>query len=236
MFYPETLPAEKRSVRASQEAVDRLMEYDRKLAEDFTAAELHKLFIADEPRPETIRENYSVLTDTEKELLRSSGFALPAAPDDDLPLPDAENIADRRRQMKASVLDKPVFDDGGFGAFSSGYWSLFGGGSRIFVWLDNMCFGNSKKTGFYYVRDQLGMYCGFTTAYAHPLLIVQKKKLRPDQIEYMERKCRETLAFAEAQKKEEAVRTSSFFWCFAPISGRRPSRTAAPKRRSRCCG
>ena len=30
-----------------------------------------------------------------------------------------------------------------------------------------------------------------TTAYAHPQLIVQKSKLRPDQIEYMERKCRE---------------------------------------------
>ena len=205
MFYPETLPAEKRSARASQEAVDRLMEYDRKLAEDFTVEELRKLFIADEPRPETIRENYSVLTDTEKELLRSSGFALPAAPDDDLPLPDAEAAADRRRRMKADVLDKPVLDDGAFGGFSRAHWilsGLFGGGSRIYVWLDNMRFGNSKKTGFYYVRDQLSMYDNFSTAYAHPLLIVQKKKLRPDQIEYMERKCRETRAAAERAAAE----------------------------------
>ena len=194
MFYPETFPAEKRSVEDSREAVDRLMEYDRKLSEGFSESELRKLFITDEPRPEAARENYFVLTDAEKELLRSSGFVLPEAPACDLPHgPTANAVADHRRRMKAAVLEKPVFDDGGFGGFSCGCWNLFGGGSRIYVWLDNMSFGNSKKTGFYYVRDQLSMLFMGTTAYAHPLLIVQKKKLRPDQIEYMERKCRETL-------------------------------------------
>ena len=33
-----------------------------------------------------------------------------------------------------------------------------------------------------------------TTAYAPPVLVVQKSKLRSDQVEYMERKCMETLA------------------------------------------
>ena len=73
----------------------------------------------------------------------------------------------------------------------------YGDGGRIFVWLDNMCFGNSNKRGFYYVRDQLSMLYMGSTAYAHPRLIVQKSKLRPDQIEYMERKCRETREAAE---------------------------------------
>ena len=44
MLFPETLPAEKRSVDASRLAVDRLMEYDRNLSEDFTVEELRKLF------------------------------------------------------------------------------------------------------------------------------------------------------------------------------------------------
>ena len=35
MTFRETLPAEKRSVKASQQAVDRLMEYERKLSEPF---------------------------------------------------------------------------------------------------------------------------------------------------------------------------------------------------------
>ena len=46
MLYPETLPAEKRSVEDSRRAVDRLMEYDRKLAEDFTVEELRRLFLS----------------------------------------------------------------------------------------------------------------------------------------------------------------------------------------------
>ena len=189
MLYPETLPAEKRSVEDSRRAVDRLMEYDRKLSEDFTVEELRKLFPAD--NREYSCGDYSALTDAEKLAVAALGFTPPEAPPDGLPRPDAESVAERRRRMKASVLDKPVLDDGDRGVFTAGCWSLFGGG-QIYVWLDNMRFGNSKKTGFYYVRDQLSMSWMGTTAYAHPLLIVQKKKLRPDQVEYMERKCRET--------------------------------------------
>ena len=127
MIQRETLPAEKRSRRASQRAVDKLIAYDKELATN----------------------------------------------------PNAET---------------PNFDDGFFG--------IFGGGSRqgtgkIYVWLDSMCFGNSGKKGFYYVRWYNSMLdCGrggfVSTAYGHPALIVQKDKLRPDQIEYMKRKCKET--------------------------------------------
>ena len=66
----------------------------------------------------------------------------------------------------------------------------FAGSSYIYA-------GNSSKKGFYYVRWYNSMLdCvmgGFVSiAYGHPALIVQKDKLRPDQIEYMERKCKET--------------------------------------------
>ena len=69
---------------------------------------------------------------------------------------------------------------------------------KIYVWLDSMRYGNSDKKGFYYVRCHNSMYCvgpfgiGVTSGYGHPVLIVQKNKLRPDQVEYMECKCRAT--------------------------------------------
>lgn len=60
----------------------------------------------------------------------------------------------------------------------------------IFVWFDRACYGNGGK-GFYYVRFHSGrsLHC---TAYDRPALIVKKSKLRPDQVAFMERKCRET--------------------------------------------
>ena len=90
--------------------------------------------------------------------------------------------------------DPPCFDGGIWGSVFS--YSQCGTG-KIYVWLDSMCFGNSSKKGFYYVRWYNSMLdCGWggsvSTAYGHPALIVQKNKLRPDQIEYMERKCQET--------------------------------------------
>ena len=110
------------------------------------------------------------------------------------------SVKGRRLSLKAGMVKAPAFDGGGFGALPS----FFGGrGGHIYVWLDNCCFGNSDKKGFYYVRYQLSMYAGGTTAYEHPVLIVQKDKLRPDQVEYMERKCRETL---EAAKREQERR------------------------------
>jgi len=68
---------------------------------------------------------------------------------------------------------------------------FFGPPEGIYVWLDNWCFGDNPK-GFYYVRYRLTLKVPFTTMYDHPVLIVQKSKLRPDQVEFMERKCRET--------------------------------------------
>lgn len=59
----------------------------------------------------------------------------------------------------------------------------------IFVWFDRARYGNGGK-GFYYVRFHSGR-C-HSTAYDRPVLIVKKSKLRPDQIAFMERKCRET--------------------------------------------
>ena len=97
--------------------------------------------------------------------------------------------------------EAPLFEDQPSGICSAPW----GRGGPVYVWLNNCCFGNSRKKGFYYVRYQLSMYAWGSTAYAHPALIVQKNKLRPDQVEYMERKCRETFEAAkQEQKRREA--------------------------------
>ena len=226
MFYPETLPAEKRSVEDSRKAVDLLMEYDRKLSEGFSKRELWKLFLADDPdRPVwygSVRESYSALTDSEKRILDTLGFAPPEASDDDGPLllkcrkPVEVSIADRRRQMKAALIDTPDIpavtdfmpplaqepEDASAKrmrrAQRTEMRSSWERNGKIYVWLDSMRYGNSDKKGFYYVRCHNSMYrvgsfgIGVMSSYGAPVLIVQKNKLRPDQVEYMERKCRET--------------------------------------------
>ena len=62
----------------------------------------------------------------------------------------------------------------------------------VYVWLDSHCYGNGRR-GFYYVRYHHPSTWR-TTAYDTPALIVKKSKLRPDQVEFMERKCKETKA------------------------------------------
>ena len=105
------------------------------------------------------------------------------------------------RSSGEDTCEAPLFEDQP-GGICSAPW---GHGGPVYVWLDNCRFGNSRKKGFYYVRYQLSMYAWGSTAYAHPALIVQKNKLRPDQVEYMERKCRKTLEAAkQEQKRREA--------------------------------
>lgn len=62
--------------------------------------------------------------------------------------------------------------------------------SPVYVWFDRACYGNGGK-GFYYVRSHPARM-HLSTAYDMPELIVKKSKLRPVQVEFMERKCRET--------------------------------------------
>ena len=62
----------------------------------------------------------------------------------------------------------------------------------VYVWLDSHCYGNGRR-GFYYVRYHHPSTWR-TTAYDTPALIVKKSKQRPDQVEFMERNCRETKA------------------------------------------
>ena len=210
MIQRETLPAEKRSRKASQEAVDKLIAYDKLLSEPFTRNELHKLFFHGSWRGK--EDQYSVLTDAEKQIV--DAWKLKAQVSTDEPekvfgdesvfkrttslIPTiykplnygGSDISDYRRYLKASLNETPSFDGNMWGCRSNNT-------GKIYVWLDNMCFGDSNKKGFYYVRwynsvlDCYG-WGGFSTAYGHPALIVQKNKLRPDQIEYMERKCKET--------------------------------------------
>ena len=199
MTYPETLPAEKRSRKDSQLAVDQLMEYDRRLSEPFSREELQKLFAPENRRCN--KADYDLLTEAEKAIVEELG--LTPEPDETIsrmsddpypwlnpfrismaPVDQPQSVEDRRRAMKAGLIGTPTFD--------GRFWPSGDDTGHIYVWLDNMCFGNSDKTGFYYVRYQRSMLSMGTTAYAHPALIVQKSKLRPDQVEYMDRKCRET--------------------------------------------
>ena len=222
LLEPETLPAEKRSIKDSQKAVDELMARDHGFDEPFSREELRKLFGKEHDdgllknwRLRRQFNDYQLLTEQEKQIVAELGLTpeTPNAksdpngpleeevrwitekksmisPDDYANLP----LAKKRRQMKADVLaDHSCFSRGD----NSG---------EIYVWLDNMNYCSEKK-GFYYVRyhnsilecHRRGCY---STAYAHPVLVVQKSKLRPDQVEYMERKCRETLE--DSRREHEA--------------------------------
>ena len=198
----ETLPAEKRSRKASQAEVDRLMEYDRKLSEPFTREELQKIFDRERLGNTSISKycdtsaieryiDYTLLTDAEKEFVKDLGLTPPKT--DKLPIHFQEHLSneDRRRQMKADLLNSYYSP-----------WNRISSG-HIYVWLDAGCYCKSKKKGFYYVRyynSILQCYGNtYSTAYAHPVLVVQKNKLRPDQIEFMERLCQETIADAKRE-------------------------------------
>ena len=201
LLQSETLPAEKCSRKESQAKVDQLMEYDRKLSEPFTREELQRIFSKEHIETTSIFKtlspllsaglyaDYLLLTDSEKEIVEDLGLT----PQKTNPLPinlqSSLSNEDKRRQLKADLL-------------SSDYkpWNRNSSG-HIYVWLDTGCYCKSKNKGFYYVRYHnsiLQCYGShYSTAYAHPVLVVQKSKLRPDQIEFMERLRQETIADAK---------------------------------------
>ena len=248
LLYPETLPAEKRSIVDTQKAVDRLMAFDRQLSEPFTREELKPLFTPDSLSclsASSIRNGYEVLTDEEKRIVDELGLTpSPQAEiqvdktrslgifdslllglsdtdtvsrtrrhlvDEDTDKQPPLSVEVRRRRMKAALIKTPSLateeevkelyrrmkpELGGSSMFVGGLGFDCSGSDhagQIYVWLDNMNFASAKK-GFYYVRYQRSLLWRGTTAYAYPALVVEKSKLRPDQIEYMDRKCRETLA------------------------------------------
>ena len=200
----ETLPAEKRSCKDSQAAVDKLMEYDRKLAEPFTREELQEIFSQKWESSISIffkfsfqselYATYLLLNDEEKKIVEELELTPPKT--DTLPIDLEPHLSneDKRRQLKADLLNSD---------YTPGCRNSSG---HIYVWLDTGCYCKSTKNGFYYVRyynsllQQIGPCGAFSTAYAHPVLVVQKHKLRPDQIEFMERLRQETIA--DAQKSE----------------------------------
>ena len=199
LLEPETLSAERRSREDSQKAIDQLMTYDRQLSEPFSREELRKLFNPEEMicRITSITANFEMLTDEEKAIVEELGLTpKPGETISDMSneLNQQQSVEDRRREMKARVIDSPNFD----GTWHCGdTWGLYHTG-HIYIWLDNMNFCSTTK-GFYYVRYQKSLLWMGTTAYAPPVLVMQKSKLRPDQVEDMERKCKETLAKTEKQ-------------------------------------
>ena len=219
----ETLPAERRSREDSQKAVDELIARDHGFDEPFTREELRKLFEKEHDdgllknwRLRQQLNDYQLLTEQEKQIVAELGLTpekpnVPPDPEGPLEQEDRWTVmelgviasdeyadlpfAKKRRQMKADVLADHC------------YFSRGDNSGEIYVWLDNMNYCSDKK-GFYYVRyhNSILEYHGhgcYSTAYAHPVLGVQKSKLRPDQVEYMERKCRETL---EDSRREHETR------------------------------
>ena len=188
----ETLPAKKRSRRDSQKAVDDLMERDRKLAAPFTKEELEKLFGKETDSLSVAlhswkdgerRADYLLLTEEEKRIVDELGLTPKQSAEDAPAAPVSGTAAEkRRRQMKAEVLFADTFS---FRDECSG---------EIHVWLDNGNYCATREKGFYYVRYRNSILDGYSTAYAHPVLVVQKSKLRPDQIKFMERKRAATIA------------------------------------------
>ena len=192
----ETLPAEKRSCKDSQAAVDKLMEYDRKLSEPFTREELQKIFNKEWESSISIFMKFSLqselyatyllLNEEEKKIVEELELTPPKT--DTLPIDLEPHLSneDKRRQLKADLLNSD---------YTPGCRNSSG---HIYVWLDTGCYCKSTKSGFYYVRYYTSiLQCygnTYSTAYAHPVLVVQKHKLRLDQVEFMERLRQETIA------------------------------------------
>ena len=208
----ETLPAEKRSRKDTQKAVDQMMEYERRLTAPFDREELTVLL---KKEPKRNRQYPLLLTDTEEQIKAMARMEI-----EDEEQEQAQRIWNRwqllteeEKQLAENlgltpVQPKPpkkrnnIWDTIARIGLNSKTESveeqrlklkteLFHIPRSIYVWLDSMNYCSAKK-GFYYVRYQNSMLWNGTTAYAHPVLVVQKSKLRPDQVEYMERKCAET--------------------------------------------
>ena len=132
LLEPETLPAEKRSIKDSQKAVDELMARDHGFDEPFSREELRKLFGKEHDdgllknwRLRRQFNDYQLLTEQEKQIVAELGLTpeMPdAGPSSEDPFEqeerqiavkfglipsDEENnlpLEKKRRQMKADVL------------------------------------------------------------------------------------------------------------------------------------
>ena len=166
-------------------------------AEKSLCSAMKRLDIEDEELEQAQRlwDRWQLLTEEEKQLAEKFGLT-PVQPKTSKrrnniwdtvakigPDSKPESVEERRLELKTGLFHIP---------------------RNIFVWLDNMNYCSEEK-GFYYVRYQNSMLWNGTTAYAHPVLVVQKSKLRPDQVEYMEHKCRETIDDAKKKMKDESA-------------------------------
>ena len=173
--------------RDPQKTVDQIMEYDRRLSEPFTAEELQKLFGPERAVIDT--EAYSVLTEAEKQLLSELDLdkEFPVVHDDNCTrtatgcdTPPIDQLA-VRREKKASLIDSPDF-----------FTITLQSGVNINVFADEIYSDNSEKEPVYRIRLSSPLLWGGLTPCPPPAITVQKSKLRPEQIKYMERKCKET--------------------------------------------
>ncbi len=94
---------------------------------------------------------------------------------------------DRKLKDTADIQERLQIEPPCFGMWGSRGYGLF-------IWFDTMNFCPSRHKGFYYVRYQNSMLAmnGMCTAYEHPAVVIEKSKLTPQQVEFMEMKCTET--------------------------------------------
>ena len=182
----ETAIARERSIEDTRKDVDKLIAFDRKLSEPFTRKELKELFsetgfqlyfLYTSPREILNEDELKIVSELGVDSLKLRGFL-------ERENHENVNVPQERRWLKAQFVAAPHFH---------GY------GSAHFKQSDNIRVARvscrdqrSRKREYYFVRYRKSISCVFTTAYEYPDLVVERNKLRPDQVAYMERKCKES--------------------------------------------
>lgn len=164
--------AHHRSAEESQKAIDEFIANEKAMKGPFTEDELTELF---KKRKYECLAYYNILfTDSEKQILERLGLTPSEAQHfDDTPFP-ADEIAFRRRRLKWEICRNKL--------------SFF---SRI-------SFDSDYKV--YFVEDCYAIInpdVRILDAPVRPELVVEKMKLRPDQIDFLELECKKNASAKE---------------------------------------
>ncbi len=198
----------------SRKTMEKSKSANLSLSEVSSQKELHKLEMAEE-----LWSRYQLMTEEEKSILAELNLT-PVQPPERKHRPafstfrpsfmrmfpffdrtDAEGspmyTEKARLRIKMDFVKKPDFPE--YSLSPSDSWDNTG---HIYVWQDNCNGCESEQNEFYYVRYQLPKQSDDTTEHTHPELVVEKMKLRPDQVEYMKRKCQETIEASKCNEKQ----------------------------------
>ena len=160
--------------------MDKLIAFDRKLSEPFIREELKELFsetgfqlyfLYTSPREILNEDELKIVSELGVDSLKLRG-SLERENHENV------NVSQERRWLKAQFVKAPHF---------------YGYGSAHLKLHDNIrvarvgCHDRRfRKREYYYVRFRQSTSCVISTAYEYPDWVVERKKLRPDQVAYME--------------------------------------------------